>query len=77
VASCLNGTESALLTLINQHRANNGRGPFSVSAALNIAAYNHSLDMSDNKLLLALFAKWRHTSRAYDRGWLHCQPDDG
>ncbi len=48
-AGCLNATEAAFLALINEHRADHGRQPLTVSRKLNIAAYNHSLDMGQRR----------------------------
>lgn len=48
VAVCLDAVESEFLTLINNYRVENGLAPFASSATLNVAAYDHSLDMSVN-----------------------------
>jgi uncharacterized protein YkwD len=44
-AACLNAQEAEFLRLINDYRRQNGLNPLSASRKLNIASYNHSLDM--------------------------------
>ena len=42
---CLDAAENEFLTTLNNYRAQNNLPPLTNSAALNIASYNHSLDM--------------------------------
>lgn len=44
---CIDAEEAAFLTLINQYRAQNGRGPLAYSGKLNAAANYHSWEMAE------------------------------
>lgn len=44
---CIDSEEAAFLTLINQYRAQNGRGPLAYSGKLNAAANYHSWEMAE------------------------------
>jgi uncharacterized protein YkwD len=46
-AVCLDVGESAFLSLLNNYRAANGLAPLANSASLNVASYEHSLDMGE------------------------------
>ncbi len=45
--NCLNAMEREFLTLINEYRQQNGLSTLANSEALNIASYNHSVDMGE------------------------------
>ncbi len=50
-AYCADSEESALLTLINEYRAENGLNPLVLSQTLSEAADAHSRDMADNNFM--------------------------
>ena len=62
MAVCLDAVESEFLALINDYRVANGLAPLANSATLNVAAYDHSRDMSDN-------GYFSHTSQNGDSPW--------
>jgi uncharacterized protein YkwD len=61
-AACLNSTEAAFLGLINAYRAQNALGPLTATGTLNVASYDHSLDMNVNSY-------FSHTSQNGDSPW--------